>query len=69
MEIAYLGNYKGQNQGLRGSVYSGGGCCPTIRTTDYKDPIAILIKVGNGTREPNRNDKEVWEQERMLRPF
>lgn len=62
MEIKFLGNYRNQNQGLRGSVYGWGGCCPAIRSNDYKEPIAI-VEVFNGKRKSNRDDKEVREQE------
>lgn len=46
-KIKFLGNTRGQNQGLVGSVYSGGGCCPALRSRDYKDPLMVLVKNGN----------------------
>lgn len=63
-EIQNIGNYRGQNMGLRGSVYGWGGCCPTLRSNDYKDPVSILvIERKNGQRKTNRNDKGIWQQE------
>lgn len=59
MEIEFIGNYRQQNQGFCGSVYGSGGVSPGLRARDYKEPILVLIKVDNGQRKTNRNDKEV----------
>lgn len=61
MEIKFLGNYRNQNQGFCGSVYSRGGCCPGLRARDYKEPVLIL-EVVDGQRKSNRNDKEIRQQ-------
>ena len=65
MDIIFIGNYRNQNQGFRGSVYGTGGVSPVIRAADYKEPVMIL-EVIDEQRRSNRDDKEVWEQERML---
>ena len=42
--IRYIGNYRQQNQGFCGSVYSPYGLSPTIRARDYKEPIQVCVK-------------------------
>lgn len=56
MDIKFLGNYRNQNQGFCGSVYSQEGCCPGLRARDYKEPILILeTKQRN---EVNKNETD-----------
>ena len=43
-DIIFIGNYREQNQGFSGSVYSPCGLSPTIRARDYKEPIQVCIK-------------------------
>ena len=58
MDIIFLGNYRGKNQGLCGSVYSWGGCCPELRARDYKEPVMIL-EVKDGQKQTDRSDTDV----------
>lgn len=62
MDIQFIGNYREQNQGFVGSVYGWGGCCPSIRARDYKEPILILVEVNDGDKRAIRNDKKIWKQ-------
>ena len=53
--IIFLGNYYGYGTGFDGSVFSGGGICPAIKTLDNHS-LEIVEEVKNDRERQESNE-------------
>ena len=69
MDIHFIGNYRGQNQGFCGSVYGWGGCAPTIRARDDKEPVLILVEVTDEQQRTYANMRDCFKPTKGIRRY